>query len=423
MTRIKRAIFISFPAVMLLLGALACLDNGTRVRRVNELPVLQCAQPAPDPLGPTPDPAIPTPTPQVFYSDFPIGTTIRLGGLGGIGTGVYVTMDNVEVSGPYTVGEEENYVACWDVQITNNSLTIDYEYFPQFQIYVIEVEDPSGIGSITRGWTISKDAALEAGEDPLPDIVDASVDCDDNPHCIPSGGNSTTIRPCTFMPSPDPVRFGYILDPLDTENLDEMIERRSLGSNVAVWLNDPTSVCEYGYEDPTGIDPGPTVDVPADAIFARWPVDEPHTISRGYGCSAFFTGELSTSCSGSTPWFHNGIDFSKPTGANYYDVFSVPAFIQHAADNPAGPDCSDMSGSMPPHEGYGNFVRHAATVDGVSVTVWGAHLSSFNTSAGSNSSPGQVLGGIGSSGCSTGAHLHFSVRIDGSYVDPVSVLP
>jgi len=420
----SQRLFIILPAVMLLLGILACLDSGSRVRRVNELPVLQCAQPPLDPAGPTPDPSIPTPTPQVFYSDFPLGTTIRLGGLGGIGSGVYVTMDNLEVSGPYDVeGGDTQHVACWDVTITNNSLTLDYEYFPQFQLYVIEVEDPSGTGSITRGWTISRDASLAAGEDPVPDIVESGISCDDNPHCIPSGGNSTTIRPCTYIPSPDPVRFGYILDPLDTENVEEMVERRSLGSNVAVWVNDETSLCEYGYEDPSGIQPGPTIDVPAGGLLARWPVDEPHTVSRGYGCTEFFTGELATSCPGSTPWFHNGTDFPKNTGSPYYDVFPIPAFIQHAGDNPEGADCSSMEGSLPPHEGYGNFVRHATTIDGQSITVWGAHLSSFNTSAGSNSAPGQVLGDIGSTGCSSGTHLHFSVRVNGLYVDPVSVLP
>jgi murein DD-endopeptidase MepM/ murein hydrolase activator NlpD len=82
-----------------------------------------------------------------------------------------------------------------------------------------------------------------------------------------------------------------------------------------------------------------------------------------------------------------------------------------------------MDGSEPPHEGYGNFVKHSATVNGFTVEVWGAHLSSFATATGEPTAPGRTLGGIGSTGCSTGSHLHFSVRVDGLYVDPVTLIP
>lgn len=420
----KSRLYPMVPLMALLLAAIACLDGGSRVRRVNELPVLECALPTPDPSLPD----APEPEPEQFFTDFPLETTIRLGGLGGVGTGVYVGMDNLQVDGPFSFegrnGEaEDQFVACWDVTITNASLTVDYEFFPQLQMYVLEIEDPSGIGTVSRGWTVSQEAAVAAGEAMLADIVPASVDCDDNLYCIPRGGNTQVIRPCTYVPSPDVLRLGYILDPLDDQDFEEMRERNSLGSNVAVWVTESEELCEYGYADPLDIDPEAPVLEDVDGLLARWPVDEPHNITRGYGCQEFFTGELSTACPSSKPWFHNGIDFGKSTGSPYYDVFPVSGNVQHAGPNPTGPDCSSIEGSLPPYEGYGLFTRHIANLDGKNVTVWGAHLSGFLIDAGDSSSPGQVLGEIGSTGCSTGSHLHFSVRIDGVYVDPVTVLP
>ncbi len=68
------------------------------------------------------------------------------------------------------------------------------------------------------------------------------------------------------------------------------------------------------------------------------------------------------------------------------------------------------------HSAYGNYVviNHG---DG-SATLYG-HMSSLATSADSSVQQGQVIGYVGSSGNSTGAHLHFEIMLDGEYVDPV----
>jgi murein DD-endopeptidase MepM/ murein hydrolase activator NlpD len=67
--------------------------------------------------------------------------------------------------------------------------------------------------------------------------------------------------------------------------------------------------------------------------------------------------------------------------------------------------------------GYGNVVvlDHGAGVS----TVY-AHLSSYSVRPGQAVARGEVIGRVGSTGWSTGPHLHFEVRQDGQPVDPLA---
>jgi murein DD-endopeptidase MepM/ murein hydrolase activator NlpD len=68
---------------------------------------------------------------------------------------------------------------------------------------------------------------------------------------------------------------------------------------------------------------------------------------------------------------------------------------------------------------YGNMVRIAHS-DGIE-TAYG-HMSELLVNAGDTVEKGQVIGKVGSTGRSTGAHIHYEVRIKGTPVDPVPYL-
>jgi hypothetical protein len=60
---------------------------------------------------------------------------------------------------------------------------------------------------------------------------------------------------------------------------------------------------------------------------------------------------------------------------------------------------------------------------GNSVTSWYRHLSRVATSIGERVEAGAIIGRVGSTGCSTGPHLHFAIRRGETFLDPLDFLP
>lgn len=67
--------------------------------------------------------------------------------------------------------------------------------------------------------------------------------------------------------------------------------------------------------------------------------------------------------------------------------------------------------------GYGNFIQLA---HGNSIETRYGHMSRLNVRENDRVRKGQVIGYMGSTGRSTGSHLHYEVRIDGTAVNPMS---
>jgi murein DD-endopeptidase MepM/ murein hydrolase activator NlpD len=99
--------------------------------------------------------------------------------------------------------------------------------------------------------------------------------------------------------------------------------------------------------------------------------------------------------------FHAGVDISAPTGTPIRAADSGRVVLMGFVG------------------GYGNYtcVQHTASMS----TCYG-HQSRFGTSNGASVRQGQVIGYVGSTGHSTGPHLHFEVRINGTPVNPMGYL-
>lgn len=124
-----------------------------------------------------------------------------------------------------------------------------------------------------------------------------------------------------------------------------------------------------------------------------WPLPGYSTITSGF---YFRTNPVT-----GQPENHSGIDIAAPNGTPIVAACGGTvawAYQSRTAGNWIGID-------------HGNGLY----------TVY-MHMSKFNVSEGAVVNAGDVIGFVGSTGQSTGFHLHFSVRLNGSYVNPNNYL-
>jgi murein DD-endopeptidase MepM/ murein hydrolase activator NlpD len=98
-----------------------------------------------------------------------------------------------------------------------------------------------------------------------------------------------------------------------------------------------------------------------------------------------------------SPAFHAGLDFKGPTGAPIYSA--AKGKVAFVGRRPGYGNCVEID--------HGNGLR----------TRYG-HMSAFRTRAGEAVAAGHLIGAVGSTGRSTGPHLHFEVRLHGRPVNP-----
>jgi murein DD-endopeptidase MepM/ murein hydrolase activator NlpD len=123
-----------------------------------------------------------------------------------------------------------------------------------------------------------------------------------------------------------------------------------------------------------------------------WPVNGP--ITSGFGGRDIGAGYED----------HPGVDIGVPEGTPIRAAAAGSVVLQQSEAESGG---------------YGNFtcIDH-----GGGLSTCYAHQTSFAVSAGASVAQGDVIGYVGSTGYSTGAHLHFEVRIYGQVTDPMGYL-
>lgn len=94
---------------------------------------------------------------------------------------------------------------------------------------------------------------------------------------------------------------------------------------------------------------------------------------------------------------HKGIDLASPTGTPVYAT----------ADG--------VVAKAEPFSSYGNYIQ---IEHGGQLETRYAHLSGYAVTAGEQVHKGQLIGYVGTTGRSTGPHLHYEVRVAGEAVDP-----
>ena len=94
---------------------------------------------------------------------------------------------------------------------------------------------------------------------------------------------------------------------------------------------------------------------------------------------------------------HKGIDLAQPTGT---PVYATADGIVSRAE---------------PFSSYGNYIQ---IEHGGEMQTRYAHLSGNAVASGEQVRKGQLIGFVGSTGRSTGPHLHYEVRVAGEAVDP-----
>lgn len=95
---------------------------------------------------------------------------------------------------------------------------------------------------------------------------------------------------------------------------------------------------------------------------------------------------------------HDGVDLAAPTGTPVY---------------------ATADGVVGRADWYSSYGLYISVNHGASMETRYAHLSRLAVAAGDNVKKGDLIGYVGSTGRSTGPHLHYEVRVEGIAVNPI----
>ncbi len=139
-----------------------------------------------------------------------------------------------------------------------------------------------------------------------------------------------------------------------------------------------------------------------------WPVPGHYNISAGFQSNdAVHKGH------------HNGIDIAGG-GISGKPIIAISDGIVTKSNNSCSHNYKKY-GSCGCGGGYGNYVTiNHGTKDGKTYVVTYGHMSSTAVGSGATVKKGQVIGYVGTTGWSTGYHLHFGISVNGVWRNPMN---
>ena len=128
----------------------------------------------------------------------------------------------------------------------------------------------------------------------------------------------------------------------------------------------------------------------------------------------------------STGEFVSPVDGEISSGFGYRDAPTAGASTYHQAIDiaaPAGSPVAAADGGKVSRAGWNGGYGYSVTIDhgNGKYTIYN-HLQEYNVQKGDAVTKGQQIAKVGSTGISTGPHLDFQVRVNGTYVDPTYFL-
>jgi len=157
-----------------------------------------------------------------------------------------------------------------------------------------------------------------------------------------------------------------------------------------------------------GTDPSPPIPTPTpppQVAGLIWPVAKSAPMGDGFGPRGTHP------VTGAPNAMHRGIDFSGPTGSPIF-ASDAGTVIQAQSNCTVGD-----------HACGGGWGNHIIIDHGNGLKTVYAHLDTLNFSQGQEVNQGDMIGGMGNTGSSTGPHLHFEVWKNDVRVDPLAHLP
>jgi len=122
-------------------------------------------------------------------------------------------------------------------------------------------------------------------------------------------------------------------------------------------------------------------------------------VSQAFGCTAVELEPFDPLCP--SHHVHTGVDLAAPAGSPVYAAAAGHVRVAYDAG------------------GAGLYLSIAYDER---VRILYCHLLEVRVASGANVAAGDLIGLVGSTGLSTGPHVHFEVQVDGRAVDPVAWL-